>query len=307
MSPRRTSPRLSARALAALAERWPSPTPGRDRSLGSPGSRAYLKAYAREQFHQRLRSGFGLGRELPSWIGLEVLELGCGHGGVSCFVAATGARRVVGVDLNVEHLGVARETAGELAEEMGRPPLPVSFEEMDAHALTLPPASFDLVLADNLFEHVLDPAQVLRGAFQVLRPQGLLVAPTFSSIRSKYGLHLKRGLRLPWANLLFSEATIVEAVQLRAERHPELLHTYPGAAHAPARVRDLRRYGDLNDLTHAEFLTLARGAGFEITGFGVHATLGGRLLRRLARLPETSGALELLSTAAWAVLRRPEA
>ena len=210
---------------------------------------------------------------------------------------------MLGVDLNVEALAVARELAQRIADESERP-LPVEFAEMDAHALDLPDASFDVVVADNLFEHVDDPGRVLAESARVLRSGGRLLVPQFSSIRSKYGLHLKHGLRLPWINALFSERTIVSALGLQAKRRPELFDVYPGLRDRPERVRDVRRHRDLNDITHREFLRLAREADLEVVSFRVKATPVGRVLRRLAPRLELSSPLDLLSTGAAAILVR---
>lgn len=141
----------------------------------------------------------------------DVLEIGCGHGEISCFLAAAGARSVVGIDLNVAHLEYARRFAAIVASCMGpEAKLPLTFQSMNAYEMTFPNHLFHPCrLADNTFEHFMQPETVMQQAFKVLRPGRRFTLPIFSSIYSVYGLHLKHGFKLPWANVFFSEKTIL--------------------------------------------------------------------------------------------------
>ena len=286
--------------LYRLARRWrtSSNTPQR---LGVPvGTEAYEDAYALDQFNQKVRRGLQI-----AVFGREVLEVGCGHGGISCYLAAVGARRVVGVDINPKSLKRARAFRRRLREQMGRRgPLPVAFARMSACDLRFPADSFDLVVADNAVEHFLDVEGVLLESFRVLRPGGEFLAPIFSSIYSRDGLHLKHGLKMPWANVFFSERTIVKAMERLAREDPRLYDLYPGLRQAPTRVRDLRPHKDLNDVTYGAFRAMARRVGFEVVWFRPNATLLGKLVERLPIL-RTSVLMDVLSQGASALLRKP--
>lgn len=287
--------------LYRLAKNWPSPMAGLTRQLNAePGSEAYDLAYAQHQFDYRVRNG--IMREVT---GLDVLEIGAGHGGISCFMAAVGARSVVGIDLNTAHLEIARRFAQQLAARFGDGyRLPVTFMEMSAEQTTFPDNHFDMVFADNVFEHFTAPETVMREAFRVLRPGGGLLTPVFSSIISKYGLHLKHGLKLPWANVVFSERTIIRAMLRLAKDRPELFELYPGLGDNPQRVRDLRKYKDLNDITYARFKGMATEIGFQVSSFSVHATRVGKVVNRLPLVGKTRLA-DVLSTGASAYLVKP--
>lgn len=293
------------RLLSALADRWPSPKAHEVERIGAePGTDEYALGYALDQFGRKVSRGCSYGVLVPSLMGARVLEIGCGHGGISCYLACIGAREVVSIDVNEQSLAVAARLKDQMETRLGRK-LAVEYRQMDAHALEFEPASFDVVYADNLFEHVSDPEAVLRDSFRVLRDGGMLLAPAFSSIHSKWGLHLKWGMRVPWLNAAFSEQTIVDALRLRAARDPSLFDVYPGLKGSPHRVRDVRRHRDLNDVTYRQFKAMAAGVGFDIEKFHVHATPAGRLLHRA---PAAVGerALEYLSTSATAVLRKPK-
>lgn len=291
---------VSDRLLYFLAKKWPSPMAKMNRAFGAePGTAEYDMAYAQHQFDWKVRYGL-----LRPVMGLDVLEIGTGHGGISCFMASVGARSVVGIDLNTRHLEVARQFAKSVSDRTGFK-LPVSFLEMDATKTTFDDGQFDLVLADNVFEHFIEPEAVMAEAFRVLRPNGQLLVPSFSSIYSKYGLHLKHGLKMPWANIPFSEKTIIRAMVRLAKDNPQLFELYPGLSDNPQRVRDLRRYKDLNDITYRTFKRMAARTGFTVEEFAPEGTRMGKLLSRLVPGFRESILMDVLSKGAVALLRKP--
>ncbi|MBI3837567.1 MAG: methyltransferase domain-containing protein [Planctomycetia bacterium] len=287
--------------LYRVAKNWPSPMAKLVRELNAePGTEAYDMAYAQRQFDWKVRHGM-----LREVTGLDVLEIGAGHGGISCFMAAVGARSVVGIDLNTKHLEFARRFAKLVSARYSSDyELPVTFVEMSADRMTFPDEQFDLVLADNVFEHFADPEAVMRDAYRVLRPGGGLLVPVFSSILSKYGFHLKHGLKLPWVHLFFSERTIIRVMRRLAKTDPKLFELYPGLADNPQRVRDLRRYKDLNDITYRKFKAMAMRVGFSIESFSPFGTRLGKVVQRIPPL-RNSRIMDILSTGASAYLRKP--
>ena len=306
-APARLGPggRLAAGLLSFLAGIWPSPLAGHERRFGAAaGSEAYAEQYALDQFMRRVRYGLGLGEDLPPLWGRTVLEVGCGHGGITCYFASIGALPTVGVDLDLGLVGYGRRLRARIEGESGRP-LPARFVVSDCARLAMRTESVDAVLADNFFEHASDPRAVISELHRVLKPGGLLLVPVFSSIHSKYGPHLKHGLRLPWLNLVFSTPVILAALRARAERRPELWDFYPGLRDDPRELRDVRRHRDLNEITHHAFLDFGRGAGFQVVRFWVHGTRLGRVVQRLWPAAARTGLLEVLSTGAGAVLEKP--
>jgi ubiquinone/menaquinone biosynthesis C-methylase UbiE len=286
--------------LYRVAKHWPSPMEQFNKEHNvETGTDAHDMAYAQSQFDRKVKQGLG-----GTVLGKEVLEIGTGHGGIACYMATVGAKRVVAIDLNTKNLQIGRRFAKQLETELNATaPLRVEFLEMSADRTSFPDAQFDLVLADNVFEHFTDPEAVMREAYRVLRPGGGLLVPVFSSIYSKYGLHLKNGLKLPWANLLFSEKTIVRAMHRMAADTPVLLEVYPGLANNPQRVRDLRRYGDLNDITYREFKNMANRIGFQVSSFKPNTTRLGRVLTLLP-LVKSSIVTDILSVGAAAYLKK---
>lgn len=288
--------------LYRLARPWPSPMTKMTARLGAgAGTEAYDHAYAQDQFDRKVRDGL----KIPV-MDLDVLEIGCGHGGISCFLAVAGAKSVVGIDLNVPHMKIAESFAQRIASHFqGAHQLPVKFVEMNAYQMTFPENSFDLVLADNSFEHFSDPGIVLQESYRVLKPDGRLLVPIFSSIYSKYGLHLKHGLKLPWANLVFSEKTIIRAMQRLAADEPQINKWYPGLTQNPQHVRDLRPHKDLNDITHGSFKRMARETGFQIEWFNSYSTRVGKIVSRIPFMRNTIVS-DIFSVGAGACLRKPK-
>ena len=103
--------------------------------------------------------------------GERVLDVACGTGLVS-FAAARAvdpAGDVLGVDLSGGMVDAARERG--LQRDVSN----ATFVRMDAEALALPDASFDVVLCALGLMYVPDPEQALREMRRVLRPGGRLV------------------------------------------------------------------------------------------------------------------------------------
>jgi 2-polyprenyl-6-hydroxyphenyl methylase/3-demethylubiquinone-9 3-methyltransferase len=100
----------------------------------------------------------------------RVLDLGCGGGFLSNYLAERG-HAVTGVDTTAENLAVAR------ANDATRSAV---YELGDARALPYARASFDVVCAMDLLEHVEEPERVIAEASRVLAPGGLFIFHTFN-------------------------------------------------------------------------------------------------------------------------------
>jgi SAM-dependent methyltransferase len=106
-------------------------------------------------------------RVLPDVRGRDVLELGCGGGQWSLWLAQRGAR-VVGLDLSAAQLGHASAAARAAGS-------PIAFVQASAEHLPFVDGSFDLLLSDHGAMSWADPDRTVPEAARVLRPDGLLV------------------------------------------------------------------------------------------------------------------------------------
>jgi SAM-dependent methyltransferase len=106
-------------------------------------------------------------RMLPEdMTGMRAIELGCGTGYVSAWMARRGAT-VVGVDVSAEQLATARR----LRDEHG---LDIDFREASAEQVPEPDASFDFAVSEYGAAIWCDPHVWIPEAARLLRPGGRL-------------------------------------------------------------------------------------------------------------------------------------
>jgi ubiquinone/menaquinone biosynthesis C-methylase UbiE len=99
--------------------------------------------------------------------GMELLDIGCGPGSITVGLARYVAPgRVVGLDAASEALSRARALAA--SEHMET----VELVAGDVYGLPFPDASFDVVYAHQVLQHLADPVAALGEARRVLRPGG---------------------------------------------------------------------------------------------------------------------------------------
>jgi len=184
----------------------------------------------------------------------RVLDLGCGNGTTSAWLAAQTGAEVVGVDLSTARVANARR----LAQRLGSARL--RFEVGSATALPFEADQFTHVFSQAVLYHTHDRPRALAEAARVLEPGGLLVFDDLITPRQPVGLLARRYV---YDRLLFeptfSQAGYVaaleqagfvvlvsrdlsrhlarsyEALAVMAEpEHPELSHAY---RHIPEVVR----------------------------------------------------------------------
>lgn len=104
--------------------------------------------------------------------GTHVLDLACGIGAVSCWMAHQAGKTgmVVAADVNPDQLLVAKGRCAHCDH-----PAAIQYVETSAYDTGFPAESFDLVQIRLLLCHLTEPARVLREVFRVLKPGGRLV------------------------------------------------------------------------------------------------------------------------------------
>jgi 2-polyprenyl-3-methyl-5-hydroxy-6-metoxy-1,4-benzoquinol methylase len=103
--------------------------------------------------------------------GLRLLDVGSGAGTITAdFARRLAPGRVTALEMNAQALDLTRAEIGRSAVSN------VDFVTGDAHALNFADASFDIVHAHQVLQHVADPVQALRQMKRVCKPSGVVAA-----------------------------------------------------------------------------------------------------------------------------------
>lgn len=201
--------------------------------------------------------------------GKRVLEIGCGTGGRTAFLASQGVERAVGIDINAAEIEVARREVPKLFPEVAS--LVEYHVAMESGRLDI--GEFDVVVLIDCLEHVVSPPDMLRLAHDYMRPGGQCYI-------SLYGWYHARGSHfglMPFVNVFFSDEEILNVARWwvsRPEYKPHRFDSDPPVARWRG-LYDLRqRPGEyLNKITLAEMKKLVRHAPFSrgqmhVIGFG---------------------------------------
>jgi len=124
--------------------------------------------------------------------GDEILDVGCGMGGSSLYLAKKYGVTVTGITLSPRQVQMARQ----LAQEGGMDN--VRFMVEDALSMSsLPDGSFDLVWSLESCEQFYDKQMFIQQAFRVLKPGGRLMLATWCSGADQYeGLQARQYRKL---------------------------------------------------------------------------------------------------------------
>ena len=103
---------------------------------------------------------------------MDVLEVATGTGVVACAIADK-CKRVTACDLSPEMIKVAQNKIN--AKGHGN----LIFHVKDAYSLDYEASFFDVAIALNVLHVMIQPEKALESIYRVLKPGGILVAPTY--------------------------------------------------------------------------------------------------------------------------------
>ena len=127
---------------------------------------------------ERRQAQIDLIEELLAWAGVQqatqILDVGCGIGGSSLYLAEKFNAQATGITLSPvqANRAIARAQAAGLGDR-------TSFQVADALAMPFAENSFDLVWTLESGEHMPDKQQFLRECYRVLKPGGTLLMATW--------------------------------------------------------------------------------------------------------------------------------
>ena len=134
------------------------------------------------------------------------LDVGCGHGALCIDLAKSGAKKVIGVDIEPERIKFARNN------------LNINYPELknivDFHAVDLAyynnSEQFDYIVSKDSFEHIIDLPAMIEEMKKRLKPGGLVYAGFGPLYRDFYGDHKRTNSIIPWGHLFRSDENIIK-------------------------------------------------------------------------------------------------
>ena len=147
-----------------------------------------------------------------SLTGKDVADVGCGDGIIDLALAQKAApASFVGFDVRPSTGDMlAKARAEGVAEEL---PPQLRFETSQQTRLPAGDDSFDFVVTWSTFEHVQEPAALLRDVHRVLRPGGILMLQLWPFYHSEHGSHLWQWFSDGFVQLRSSPPEIERAVR----------------------------------------------------------------------------------------------
>lgn len=171
--------------------------------------------HAKWEFAKASGSYSAYAKSLGGLDGKTVLDFGCGWGGESAWLAKQ-ADHVVGCDVNEQAL----EQANAFKQKQGMDNL--RFIKCAETNIPLDAQSVDAVFSTNVFEHVMQPALMLKEIHRVLKPGGSFVSTFGPLFYSPLGYHLSWASQVPYAHLVFGLNAVIEVRNRRRDPiHPE--------------------------------------------------------------------------------------
>jgi SAM-dependent methyltransferase len=221
----------------------------------------------------------------------DVLDVGCGWGGKALhYLSTTSLRSITGLDLpGVFDPGVPANVAAEIGLTNCR------FVTGHAESLPFIDRQFDIVLSDDVLEHVSDPERALMECWRVLRSPGIVIA-RFPSIRMLFAHHFDRALSLPGLHYLMPMETWAAGFNGYLVSREDRTFFEPFSE-----VRRTKFHEgvtcDLNGIDQKQFVAIANTSPFKVRAlemstyrvsnrFGRHADRAYRALRRIPALRE---------------------
>lgn len=157
---------------------------------------------AREGVYARL-----LGEQIP--INARVLEVGCGTGQLSNFLAATTMAHIYAADMTAASLALGRKFA------LDNGLAGIKFMQMNLFRPCIRPASMDIVISNGVLHHTYDTYKAFRSIAKLVKPGGYIVIGLYNRI-GRLRTDFRRQLMK-----LFGESALILDPHLRKNLSPE--------------------------------------------------------------------------------------
>jgi ubiquinone/menaquinone biosynthesis C-methylase UbiE len=249
-------------------------------------------------------------RELVPVQGKDLVDLGCGTGGMSYFLAATGAKTVTGIDVDEDGLSTARETAQFQDPDVASR---VEFKLGTERHIPVDSLSIDVVFMFYVVAALTYPKDIIAECQRILRPGGY-VCINFCPWYHPYAPSIENLVPIPWCHVIFPEKTLVKTCaelhdwEGRPSAYWDLAGREHGKPNSYRQVLEANKFKGIfaRGLTINRFRKIVQDAHFEtiklqLVGFGGKYS---KLSRPLVRIPLTR---EFFTSLVVCVLRKPVA
>ncbi len=165
-------------------------------------------------------------KKLLNLDGKQVLDFGCGMGGMTLWYANTWNCEVYGLDIDANHIEVAKALKDRNKEQN------VHFEQRNI--LESPLGSelkFDNIFMNDVVEHINLPtlAQLFQKLHSVLKPDGQIFV-SYPPWKSPHASHVSHVVKIPWCQFLpdkmVKKMIAKNNVQILGDLEPDLLSAY---------------------------------------------------------------------------------
>ena len=215
--------------------------------------------------HSNGANTFDLFRDIVPIHEKRILDLGCGEASLSCRYAQSGAQWVVGCDRNYEEWPL--ENAKGYVRHRGLWGK-VLLVQGDGAMLPFKAHSFDLIVSNDVFDHIIELSKALEECYRVLQPGGQVII-SFIPWYHPGGFHLMGYIYVPYANLLFSEKALLDVLLDMAAENPKVADSIPGLKRNPPPTSFDEMGLVLSRVTVRKFTKLLRGTKFRVAYFGL--------------------------------------
>ena len=251
------------------------------RKMQAPAARTVNYDAYKEWRHESLSRSWS-GFDDAYVAGKDVLDFGCGDGGLTVHLAMEKCpRSILGVDVNTGAISRARECLTRT-----RFPKNVFVDFIPGATETLPVAdqTVDTLLAFDCLEHVMAPGAILREWYRVLRPGGRCLIEWFP-YDGPWGPHMESLIPIPWAHVLFGEQAMFRSAEMIYDlpnfipRHWDLDECGNKKPNKWRNWSSFEEQGYINKLDVSTFRRLTNDVGFEISRLD-QQSFGGSMLRQ---------------------------
>lgn len=188
--------------------------------------------------------------------GKRIVDFGCRFGGATAWYLSQGAKQVVGVDVRPKVLDTAKTYVRQKIEDQALLSK-VEFRLGTADTIPVGEESVDLILSEDVVEHLSNPAAIFEEWWRILAPGGQVLLRFGPLWYHPHGVHLWEVFPGPWSHVIFSERTCV--------RVRDIVKGYESNSD---------RWTDMNKMSIRWFKRLVQDSKFRLKLFTVRAAWG---------------------------------